>query len=358
MVSECEREFSIDDTAGWRRALSRYQRPSVPRAVVELCVTAAPLALSWLAMIVAVRLGLYWLYPLLLALAAGFLVRLFMVQHDCGHGAFFPNQIANDWTGRAIGVLTLTPYDHWRRSHAIHHATSGNLDRRGTGDIDTLTVEEYRARSRWGRLRYRLYRHPAVMFGLGPAYLFLLESRLPFGFMRKGWMPWLSTMSTNLGIAAIVGAMVWAFGYRMVLLTYAPIAVLAGAIGVWLFYVQHQFPSAHWTRDGRWDASQAALLGSSHYDLPPVLRWFTANIGTHHVHHLSSRIPYYRLPEALSDHPTLRAVGRMTLIRKPWLSSPRAMGRGAAAAHLVQGYPCDERRPLGVTEERLGTHRA
>ena len=185
----------------------------------------------------ALDLG-YWLCLLLAVPAAGFLVRLFMIQHDCGHGAFFHrHRVANDWVGRLIGVLTLTPYDVWRCTHAIHHSTSGNLDRRGTGDIDTLTVYEYLARSRWGRLRYRVYRHPIVMFGIGPAYLFIVRHRLPVGLMRGGWQPWLSTMATNVAIAALVATMIWLIGVGAFLLVQLPIMLLAGSIGVWLFYV-------------------------------------------------------------------------------------------------------------------------
>jgi omega-6 fatty acid desaturase (delta-12 desaturase) len=256
-----------------------------------------------------------WIYLILLLPASGLLVRLFMIQHDCGHGSFLPTRNGNDWVGRIIGVLTLTPYDYWRRSHAVHHATSGNLDHRGIGDVDTLTVAEYLARSPWGRLRYRLYRHPAVMFGLGPVYLFVLQSRLPLGFMRKGWRPWVSTMATNLAIAAATGAMMWVVGLWPFLLIHVPIVLLGASAGVWLFYVQHQFEQTHWEKGESWNVHDAALQGSSHYDLPAVLRWFTANIGVHHVHHLSSRIPYYRLPEVLRDYPELRNVGRLTLLQ-------------------------------------------
>ena len=293
--------------------LSGYRAPATTRGLVELAITAIPFVLAWSAMVVAVHFGQFWLYGLLLLPAAGLLVRLFMIQHDCGHGSFFPNRSGNDWVGRSIGVLTLTPYDYWRRSHAMHHATSGNLDRRGIGDVDTLTVAEYRARSRWGRLRYRLYRHPAVMFGLGPAYHFMLKSRLPLGFMRSGTRPWLSTMATNLAIGVAAGVMMWSIGFGPFLLVHVPIVLLGAAIGVWLFYVQHQFDRTHWERGESWNVHDAALQGSSHYDLPPVLSWFTANIGVHHVHHLSSRIPYYRLPQVLRDHPELRDLGRLTL---------------------------------------------
>jgi len=303
------------DGGGWARKLGAYRKQSAPRGVVELATTALPFALAWAATWIALHHGWYWLYVLLTPLSAGLLVRLFMIQHDCGHGSFLPHKLANDWLGRAIRVLTFTPYDHWRRSHAIHHASAGNLERRGIGDIDTLTVAEYAARSWRGRLRYRLYRHPAVMFGLGPVYTFLWENRLPWGFMRKGWMPWLSTMGTNLGIALVSALMVWLIGAGPFLLVHLPVMALAATLGVWLFYVQHQFDGAHWSEAQAWNPEEAALLGSSHYDLPQPLRWLTANIGVHHVHHLSSRIPFYRLQRVLRDHPELRSVSRLTLWR-------------------------------------------
>ena len=294
--------------------LARYREPSSARGVLELAITAVPFVLIWVLMWAAVDAG-YWIGLLLAVPAAGFLVRLFMIQHDCGHGSFFPHRLANDWVGRVIGVLTLTPYDFWRRAHAHHHAGSGNLDRRGLGDIDTLTVREFLALPRWRRLRYRLYRHPVVMFGAGPAYLFLLRHRLPAGMMRGGWEPWLSTMATNAGIAILAAMMIWLVGLGPFLIVHLPIALLAASIGVWLFYVQHQFEDTFWAHDEGWNFHEAALQGSSHYDLPGVLRWFTANIGVHHVHHLSSRIPYYRLPRVLRDHPQLAAVGRLTLLQ-------------------------------------------
>ena len=300
------------DARGLTQILARYRVPSLPRGIVELAVTAGPLILLWVLMWVTLDLG-YWLCLLLAVPAAGFLVRLFMIQHDCGHGAFFPHRRANDWVGRVIGVLTLTPYDYWRRKHAIHHATSGNLERRGIGDVDTLTVREYLARSRWGRLRYRLYRHPLVMFGLGPAYLFILEHRLPVDLMRSGWRAWVSTMTTNLMIAVIAAAIMMLVGIGPFLLVQLPIILLAASVGVWLFYVQHQFEHTVWAHDDAWSRQEAALHGSSHYALPGVLRWFTANIGVHHIHHLCSRIPCYRLPRVLRDHPSLAGIGRLTL---------------------------------------------
>jgi acyl-lipid omega-6 desaturase (Delta-12 desaturase) len=302
------------DARGWTQILGCYRQPNYLRSVAELVITGLPLAALWVAAWFAFTLGYAWISLLIAIPAAGFLVRLFMIQHDCGHGSFFSHRHSNDWVGRVIGVLTLTPYDFWRRSHAIHHATAGNLDRRGIGDVDMLTVREYRALSYWGRLKYRLYRHPLIMFGLGPAYLFLLQQRLPVGLMRNGWQPWASTMATNLAIALIIAILVWLVGIKAFLLVHLPIMLLAGTAGVWLFYVQHQFERTMWARDGEWRLHDAALRGSSHYDLPAFLRWFTANIGVHHVHHLCSRIPYYRLPEVLREHPELREIGRLTLL--------------------------------------------
>ena len=297
----------------WASILSGYRDPSPGRSVFELAITAVAFFVIWMLMWMTLGFG-YWLTLLFAVPAAGFLVRLFMIQHDCSHGAFFRNRCTNDWVGRVIGTLTLTPYDFWRRSHNIHHASSGNLERRGIGDIDTLTVREYLALPRWRRLRYRLYRHPLVMFGLGPAYLFLVQHRLPVGLMLKGWHPWASTMLTNAAVAVLVAMMMWLVGVGPFLLVHAPITLLAASIGVWLFYVQHQFENTSWAAPSDWSLHEAALHGSSHYDLPCVLRWFTANIGVHHVHHLCSRIPFYRLPQVLRDHPELAKVGRLTLI--------------------------------------------
>jgi len=295
------------------QALGRYNVPNNTRGAVELGITLLPLAALWILAWLAFRLGYVWGTLVLALPAAGFLVRLFMIQHDCGHGSFFSDRRANDWIGRIIGVLTLTPYDSWRREHAIHHASSGNLDRRGIGDIDTLTVGEYLARSRLGRLRYRLYRHPVVMFGVGPAYLFLLRHRIPSGSLAAGWQSWLSTMATNGAIVLMAAALAWAVGITTFLVVHLPIVLIAGSLGVWLFYVQHQFEHTSWDDGGTWSRHAAALHGSSHYDLPAVLRWFTANIGVHHVHHLNSRIPFYRLPRVLREYPELRPVGRLTL---------------------------------------------
>jgi omega-6 fatty acid desaturase (delta-12 desaturase) len=279
-----------------------------------MAITLIPFAglcgLSW----TAIGQGNWWGLALV-PLAAAFLMRLFMIQHDCGHGAFLPSPRLNDWLGRLIGVLTLTPYDYWRRAHAIHHATSGALDRRTIGGIDTLTVAEYLALPWRGRLGYRLYRHPLVMFGLGPAFVFLVQHRLPVGMMKGGWRPWVSTMATNFCAVLLVATLAKMIGFLPFVLVYLPVVTLAASMGVWLFFVQHQFEDTYWARDGAWEFHEAAFRSSSHYDLPAPLRWITANIGVHHVHHLSSRIPYYRLGQVMRDEPALRDAQRLTLGR-------------------------------------------
>jgi omega-6 fatty acid desaturase (delta-12 desaturase) len=295
-----------------RKALAPYREPDHLRSWLELTVTAGSFFVLWVAAWWALSVS-YWLSLAISIPAGAFLVRLFLIQHDCGHSAFFRTKSVNDWVGRTLGVLTLTPYDVWRRDHAVHHATSGNLDRRGTGDIDILTVREYREATRSRRILYRLYRHPLVLFVIGPAYQFLLRNRLPMGFMTADRRFWISTMGTNTSIAAAVGFMAYLIGLGPFLLVQLPITLIASSIGVWLFYVQHQFEETLWDHDENWDMHDAALYGSSHYDLPGVLGWLTANIGVHHVHHLSSRIPYYRLPQVLRDFPELTQIKRLTL---------------------------------------------
>lgn len=308
-------DITAPDARVWNQILNRYRQPNRVRSVVELTITALPLAVLWAAAWFAYSHGYWWASLLIAIPASGFLVRLFMIQHDCSHGAFFPRKWANDWVGRVISVLTMTPYDFWRRTHAVHHATSGNLDRRGLGDVETLTVREYLALSRWGRLKYRLYRNPVVLFGLGPGYVFLLRQRLPFGLLRSGWRPWISTQATNAAIVSIAAVLIWLIGLKAFFLVHLPIMLLAATFGVWLFYVQHQFEETFWSENHSWNLHEAALHGSSYYDLPPLLQWFSANIGIHHVHHLCSRIPYYRLPNVLHDYPELRDVGRLTLLQ-------------------------------------------
>ncbi|WP_299025201.1 fatty acid desaturase [uncultured Sulfitobacter sp.] len=295
----------------WVKVLANYREPHTGRSFYELGITLGPFvalwALAWWSLSISA-----WLTLAISICNAAFLLRLFCIQHDCGHASFFKHRGLSDWTGRVIGVLTLTPYDVWRRSHAIHHSSAGHLGRRGIGDINTLTIAEYRALSRLGRIQYRMYRHPIVLFGLAPGFIFFLQNRLPLGLMEKARY-WVSAMCTNAAIIAAL-AVIWFFGGLMpILLIFVPTTLLAATAGVWLFYVQHQFEHTVWEEEQEWDLHDAALQGSSHYVLPSPLQWLSANIGIHHIHHLYSRIPFYRLPEVLRDHEGLADVNRMTI---------------------------------------------
>ncbi len=311
--------MTIENTASaqtnareWVKVLAMYRDPNPVRSGFELGVSLVPFLALW---VLACWVAQYsYLGAFMISLLnGGFLLRLFCIQHDCGHGSFFGNRTVSDWTGRVIGVFTLTPYDVWRRSHSIHHSHAGDLDHRGIGDITTLTIEEYHQRTPFGRFLYRAYRHPLVMFGVGPTYIFMLLNRLPVDFMKDGKKYWISAMGTNAGIAAMLALIVWLGGWQSLFLVFLPTTLLGASVGVWLFYVQHQFETTQWDQPEDWQMHDAALHGSSHYDLPPILRWFTANIGIHHVHHLYSRIPFYRLPEVLKDHEELVDCSRLTI---------------------------------------------
>jgi omega-6 fatty acid desaturase (delta-12 desaturase) len=298
----------------WIEILQRYRQPDRTRSVLEIAVTFLPFLVLWVLAWLSLSVS-YWLTLALAIPGAFFLVRLFLIQHDCGHGALFRKKLTNDWVGRVLGVLTFTPYDAWKRSHAIHHASSGNLDGRGVGDIDTLTIGEYQALSPWRKFLYRLYRHPVVMFGIGPTLLFVVQQRFPLTMLRGAdWRSWASVMGTNVAIVVLGALMIWLIGVQDFLLVQLPIIAVASSVGVWLFYIQHQFEDTFWENEPVWNVHEAALHGSSHYDLPGFLPWLTANIGVHHVHHLYARIPFYRLPQVLRDFPELAEVRRITLI--------------------------------------------
>lgn len=296
----------------WSRLMARYRTPDPARSLFELFVTVAPFVAIWA--VAWWMLSVSTVLAVVLALGnAAFLVRLFMIQHDCGHGSLFRSRRTCDWVGRIIGVVTLTPYDVWRKTHATHHATTGNLDRRGVGDMPTLTVREFREKGWVGQCLYRLVRNPVFLFGVVPFYTFFLQNRLPVGLMRSGWRYWLSALATNAAIAAVLATLVWLGGWQVVLFVFLPTMLLAAMAGMWFFYVQHQFEETSWRREEDWNIQVAALEGSSHYALPGILRWITGNIGIHHVHHLASRIPFYRLPEVLRDHEILANTRRLTL---------------------------------------------
>jgi acyl-lipid omega-6 desaturase (Delta-12 desaturase) len=294
--------------------LRAYTRPSTPRAIWQLTNTLLPFIATWSLMAWSWQANWSYLWTLALAIpTAAFYVRLFILQHDCGHGSFFANRRANRWTGAVLGLLTLFPFAYWKKTHDLHHATSGNLDKRLLGDIRTLTVAEYQASSFWRRLGYRLYRSMPVMLILGPIYQFVAKHRLPIGMPWRWTREWRSVALNNLALLALAGSLGAWLGWPVFLAVHLPVVALAGAFGVWLFYVQHTFEGGYWTRSEEWDPREAALRGSSFYDLPPVLRWFTANIGYHHIHHLSPRIPNYRLQAAHEATTGLTGLKRLTI---------------------------------------------
>lgn len=302
------------NSKNWSALLAPFRSADNTRAVIEIMLTVGPLVALWLALWALLQVGTVLssaAFLVLLLPAGALMVRLFILQHDCGHGSMFKSKFANDWVGRFLGVFTFTPYDYWRRLHASHHATSGDLERRGMGDIDTLTVAEYKAKTKGGKLLYRLYRNPFVMFGLGPAYMFLLRHRLPVGAMKEGLSGWISTLATNAGIVVVALVLIKFAGLGAFLLIQLPIVVLGASIGVWLFYVQHQYEDTYWDMRPEWSRENGALQGSSYYDLPKPIMWITGYIGIHHVHHLSSRIPFYKLPKVIKAYPELKEIGRL-----------------------------------------------
>lgn len=289
----------------WQKLIAPYAKPNVLRSIWQIVNTFVPFFLLWYAAYWSLSIS-YWLTLPLTAVAAGLLVRIFIIFHDCCHGSFFPSRKTNEVLGTITGIMTCCPFHQWRHNHSVHHATSGNLDRHGTGDIWTLTVDEYLALPRWKRLAYRLYRNPLIMFGLGPIYIFLIDYR----FNRKGARrkERMNTYLTNVGIAAIAGMLCWAIGWKAFLLVQGPIFLISGWAGVWLFYVQHQFEGAYYEKDEKWSYVDAALKGSSFYKLPKVLQWFTGNIGFHHIHHLSPRVPNYYLNRAHEENQLFQSV--------------------------------------------------
>lgn len=256
----------------------------------------------------------YWVTLLLSVPAALFTIRLFIIQHDCGHRSFFSSKRLNDIIGAISSVVTLTPHEYWRRAHNLHHATCGNLEKRGIGDITLLTVAEYRALPAFRRLAYRIYRMPAVLLIIGPFYLFFIKNRLPLDLILRQPRLLLSVMVTNAGIAGALIAMGYGFGFLNLLMIHLPVTLLAAIIGVWLFYVQHQFERTYWQKEAGWNFQMAAVLASSHYKLPQPLRWFSGDIGIHHIHHLCGSIPNYRLKACLADIPALQTINTLGFI--------------------------------------------
>ena len=285
------------------------------RSIFQLVTTVTSFA-ALLVVMAAASNGHYWLTLLLAVPAAGLLVRLFIIQHDCGHGSFFRSRSANDFLGRALSLLTLTPYGSWRRDHALHHASTGNLDRRGQGDVETWTVAEYRAASPLKRLFYRLFRSVSVMVVLGAPINFIILQRLPLGHQFRNRDLRRSILALDIALIVGFGLFFVRFGVLPTLGTYLPVMIIASWIGNWLFYVQHQFDRTHWERDCDWNFYVAAVGGSSYFKLPPILQWFSGNIGLHHVHHLCSRIPNYRLQACLEAAPELSRFAKVVTLRQ------------------------------------------
>jgi acyl-lipid omega-6 desaturase (Delta-12 desaturase) len=294
----------------WKDIVAQYQRPSAKRALWQLTNTFGPYALSWYAMFHASQMSL-WLTVPLAVLSAGLLVRIFIIFHDCAHGSYFNSRRANDVVGSIAGVLTFTPYSHWRWEHAIHHASAGDLDRRGTGDVWTMTVQEYLAASRGRRLAYRLVRDPLVLFLVAPLFVFIVKHR--FASAKADRRRRRSVWLTNAAVVGMVVVLAWIFGLAPYLLIQSIVMTVAGAAGLWLFYVQHQFEDVYWERGEHWDYTAAALRGSSFYKLPRVLQWFSGNIGFHHIHHLSPRIPNYNLQRCHESDALFAQVKPITL---------------------------------------------
>jgi len=294
----------------WKEVVAKYQKPARWAATWQVVNTLAPYMALWCLMYFSLKVS-WWLAVPLAVLAGMFLVRIFIIFHDCGHGSFLASTRANDALGFITGVLTFTPYYHWRWEHAIHHSSSGDLDRRGTGDVWTLTVQEYLEASRWKRFAYRLARNPVILFGLAPLYLFLIHQRIPNG--KSDGRERRSVWFTNLALLSLAGGLSWVFGLKAYLVLQLIMLVVAGSSGVWLFYVQHQFEGVYWERSEKWDYCLAALKGSSFYKLPKVLQWFSGNIGFHHIHHLSPQIPNYHLEKCHRAEPLFQTVKPVTL---------------------------------------------
>jgi len=289
--------------------------PELKRSLLQFISTVMPF-LALLAVMALATDYRYWLALLLAVPAAGLLIRLFIIQHDCGHGSYFKSRAANDFLGRALSILTLIPYGHWRRGHAIHHASNGNLDRRGWGDVDTLTVREYLALPPLQRIAYRLCRSPFFVVLLGAPTYFILLERLPTGRAFRDPHARRSIMSLNIALVVVFGVPMMVFGVLPILVGYLPAVIIASWIGCWLFHVQHQFEDTYWERDCDWSFATAALKGSSYFALPPILQWFTGSIGLHHVHHLCSRIPNYHLQACLDAAPDLHLVAKQITLRQ------------------------------------------
>lgn len=293
-----------------RKEIRPYEKSNSRASIWQMVNTLGPFLILWYLAYQSLTIS-YWLTLPLTIIAAGFLVRTFIIFHDCCHQSFFKNRLANDIVGTITGVLTFVPYEQWKHSHSIHHATSSNLNKRGTGDVWVMTVDEYVASTKWQRFIYRMYRNPLVMFGLGPIYIFLFNYRFNTKTAKKKER--INTYITNVAIVGVAALMCWAIGWQSFLLIQGPMFFISGSLGIWLFYVQHQFEDSYFENEEEWDYMKAAIDGSSYYKLPKILQWLTGNIGFHHVHHLSPRVPNYYLEAVHDKNDSLQKVTTITL---------------------------------------------
>ena len=300
MTTKSVNTQSVIDKTVWKKMVTPYQAPDLRRSLWQVANSLIPYLIIWYMMIQTIEIS-FWLTLPLIILAAGFLARLFIIFHDCGHGSFFASRQANDTVGFIMGLFNFTPYYFWRHEHAVHHASSGDLDRRGHGDVWMMSVAEYQASSAWKRLIYRLYRNPFILFGIGPIFLFLVIHRIPIKNVRRREK--FSILYTNLALIVLATLMSLLIGFQTFAILQVSVLFFAATLGVWLFYVQHQYEGVYWQRHDEWDYATAALEGSSFYKLPKVLQWFTGNIGYHHIHHLSPRIPNYNLERCHNENP-------------------------------------------------------
>ena len=322
MISEPGPSRAHTSKPDWYKDIVKYGQPNLRKAILQLINTVIPYIALWTLMVLTVHYEYsYWITLALAAVSAIFYIRTFIIFHDCCHGSFFASSQANSILGHITGIMTFTPFNEWRHSHGMHHITVGDLDRRGTGDVWTLTVEDYLSAPWQTRLAYRLFRNPLLLFGIAPPVLFLLVNRFSSRGARKRER--LSVIFTNLAILAIIGAAALTIGFRTYLIIQMSIVFIAGPFGLWLFYIQHQFEGVYWARHGEWDRMRAALEGSSYYRLPRILQWCTGNIGLHHIHHVLPLIPNYNLQQCYDDIPALQAVEPLTIrrsLRSLWMN--------------------------------------
>ena len=294
----------------WQKIVAKYQNPQRSKSIGQLLNTLIPYALVWVLMAKCLSISFWLVLPLML-IAAGLLVRVFIIFHDCGHRSFFKSQKANNFWGFITGVLTFTPYQDWWHEHAVHHSHAGDLDHRGVGEVWTMTVKEYLSAPLWTRIKYRFARNPICLFILGPAILFLIVHRIPLGKFDARRSRSVHLTNLMIFVVAITGGFL--LGWKTYLLIQLPVVMMAASAGVWLFYVQHQFEGVYWERNEQWDYFTEALKGSSFFKLPKILQWFTGNIGFHHIHHLSPRIPNYFLEKCYKENPIFQQVTPVTL---------------------------------------------